>query len=399
MTVAQRNRTADAIIERLLYGRSKLVLSKTRITAIERAFRACNTFSEFSAKYSDQAHDLTKIQSGFLEVQKQFENRQKLQPGILMECVGVSTVANLFGMDVVYSSAGKNFDELPTNIQGHLLVDKQDRKILPRYIFNNNSTGDFLLQYGAPGTCDAVACINGVACSIELKDSVARGGERDLTYDGRGKLIVGADVLREYPQYRKYIDRFNSTTNMLTQIQTGRNYPLGDHHTLINSFKTYLETSGVDLILIVSRGKLIPILTADVVATTSDGTPILSTNGSEIRPAGRNNKQVFVPNLLNETLRKLDAKIVGECCEIDISKLPNKLGWKNGRSGATKTRLKLSRVLFVRTANVEQRGNTVRFKRSDVLQSTCTISSHVRVNCGIDDLRTLYPLNVLAQEN
>ena len=399
LSVTKRNKAAEAIIEHLLYGSTnKLTLSKTRITAIERAFRACNTFDEFCTQYRDEANDLETIQTGLREVEKQFRNGRKLQPCILMECNGLQTIANLFGMDVVHSVSGETVDNLPANIRAHLLVEGNN-PILPRYIFENTTTGDFLLQYGAPGTCDAVACIDGVTCSIEFKDDGARGGERDLIYDERGTLEASDDVLLEHPEYREYIDAFNAETNMFDQLKTGRNYRLGDHHKLIKSFQTYLEKSGVELLLIVRNGRLMPILTDDVTAETSSGTPILSTVGSEIRPAGRNNRKVFVPTMLDETLEELGAETIGEYCEIDETRFPSGLGWINGRSGTTKRRLKLSRAFFVRDTNVEQRGTTVRFKRSSVQQSTCTISSHVRVNCGIDDLRALYPLKSPTDKN
>ncbi len=373
---------------------SSLILDEESIKRINSFFKKYQEeekkFDEFFSKLELEFQDVTKLQSGVMEIKKQYERDMALQPGILSECNYVETLAKLFKLNRCIDLNNVTFNQVPIEAAKYLIPSAETISG-GRYLYYNTKKNMFLFQYGNPETGDAVMVISGDKIKLEFKERVAKTGEYDITglYGEDGKLIISDDFAKKNPEYVPFIEQFNKETNVIDQI--GHNFNSFDEKTKIESIQKYFVKNDIDVLISSTKDNELIALTPDsITLELEDGTSIISTQNSEIRTSGRNYTSVFTPKLFNQTLQQIGATVIDD--DTFIVNVNNPLIEKvTGRGLNQVTRIKFNKIFFIKVENITWKDEeNIIFKLKDVCQLKPTVSMHLTILASKEQLKYLF---------
>lgn len=389
-----KENTVQEFLDTVYQNDSSLILDEESIKQINAFFKE---YQEEEKKFDDflsisrvKFQDITKLQSGVMEIKKQYERNMALQPGVLSECNYVETLARLFSLNKCLDLNNVTFNQVPIEAAKYLIPSAETISG-GRYLYYNTKKDIFLFQYGNPETGDAVMVIDGNKIKLEFKERTAKTGEYDITglYGEDGKLIISDDFANKNPEYVPFIEQFNNETNVIDQI--GHNFNTFDEDTKIASIQEYFIKNEIDVLISSTKENELIALTPDsITLELEDGTSIISTQNSEIRTSGRNYTKIFTPELFRQTLQKIGAKEVdNETFLVNINApFVEKV---TGRGLNQITRVKFNKIFFVKVENVTwQDENNIIFKINDVCQLKPTVSMHLTILASKEQLKNLF---------
>jgi hypothetical protein len=351
---------------------TKLVASKSNIRKLDifykENFQLYSDYDSFINELSSLKRTLEVSKAAKAEFAKQFSKQQALQPAILNECFVIQTVANLLELEY-FIDADDNRDNVPAHLLTSLIKAKggELEGQFPRYIYHGSKSGVVLLQYGDSSSIDAIFVNEGFRIRLEIKDSKAKMGEYDLDYKEDGKLIPSEKIKNELPGFLKYIEKFNTVTDVYKMA--GSNYKIGneiDKDTADELVSATYKTKKLDLYLLQDSSKIFALPSTHLLDN-------IDISGSEIRMAGRNNYTVFTPNNLKLVLSAQGAKVDGDL----VSMLYNASNERKGRGMTKITRYDINSLYFLKINDVKISAGYVSFELSKVRQKKPTISMHV----------------------
>ncbi len=393
-----KENTIQEFLDTVYQNDSSLILDEESIKRINAFFKEYQEeekkFDDFLSLLGVEFQDITKLQSGVMEIKKQYERNMALQPGVLSECNYVETLARLFRLNKCLDLNNVTFNQVPIEAAKYLIPSAETISG-GRYLYYNTKKDIFLFQYGNPETGDAVMVIDGDKIKLEFKERTAKTGEYDITglYGEDGKLIISDDFANKNPEYVPFIEQFNEETNVVEQI--GHNFNTFDEDTKIASIQEYFIKNEIDVLISSTKENELIALTPDsITLELEDGTSIISTQNSEIRTSGRNYTKIFTPELFRQTLHKIGAKeIDNETVLVNINTpFVEKV---IGRGLNQITRIKFNKIFFIKIENITwQDENNIIFKINDVCQLKPTVSMHLTILASKDQLK-----NVLDDKN
>lgn len=389
-----KENTIQEFLDTVYQNDSSLILDEESIKRINTFFKEYQEeekkFDDFLSLLGVEFQDITKLQSGVMEIKKQYERNMALQPGVLSECNYVETLARLFKLNKCLDLNNVTFNQVPIEAAKYLIPSAETISG-GRYFYYNTKKDIFLFQYGNPETGDAVMVIDGDKIKLEFKERTAKTGEYDITglYGEDGKLIISDDFANKNPEYVPFIEQFNEETNVIEQI--GHNFNTFDEETKIASIQEYFIKNEIDVLISSTKENELIALTPDsITLELEDGTSIISTQNSEIRTSGRNYTKIFTPELFRQTLQKIGAKeIDNETVLVNINTpFVEKV---NGRGLNQITRIKFNKIFFIKIENITwQDENNIIFKINDVCQLKPTVSMHLTILASKDQLKNVF---------
>ena len=237
-----KENTIQEFLDTVYQNDSSLILDEESIKRINAIFKEYQEeekkFDDFLSSLGGEFQDITKLQSGVMEIKKQYERNMALQPGVLSECNYVETLARLFRLNKCLDLNNVTFNQVPIEAAKYLIPSAETISG-GRYLYYNTKKDIFLFHYGNPETGDAVMVIDGDKIKLEFKERIAKTGEYDITglYGEDGKLIISDDFANKNPEYVPFIEQFNEETNVIEQI--GHNFNTFDEETKIASIQEY----------------------------------------------------------------------------------------------------------------------------------------------------------------
>lgn len=389
-----KENTIQEFLDTVYQNDSSLILDEESIKRINAFFKEYQEeekkFDDFLSALGVEFQDITKLQSGVMEIKKQYERNMALQPGVLSECNYVETLARLFRLNKCLDLNNVTFNQVPIEAAKYLIPSAETISG-GRYLYYNTKKDIFLFQYGNPETGDAVMVIDGDKIKLEFKERTAKTGEYDITglYGEDGKLIISNDFANKNPEYVPFIEQFNEETNVIEQI--GHNFNTFDEETKIASIQEYFIKNEIDVLISSTKENELIALTPDIITLElEDGASIISTQNSEIRTSGRNYTKIFTPELFRQTLQKIGAKeIDNETVLVNINTpFVEKV---TGRGLNQITRIKFNKIFFIKIENITwQDENNIIFKINDVCQLKPTISMHLTILASKEQLKNVF---------
>jgi len=389
-----KENTIQEFLDTVYQNDSSLILDEESIKRINAIFKEYQEeekkFDDFLSSLGGEFQDITKLQSGVMEIKKQYERNMALQPGVLSECNYVETLARLFRLNKCLDLNNVTFNQVPIEAAKYLIPSAETISG-GRYLYYNTKKDIFLFQYGNPETGDAVMVIDGDKIKLEFKERIAKTGEYDITglYGEDGKLIISDDFANKNPEYVPFIEQFNEETNVIEQI--GHNFNTFDEETKIASIQEYFIKNEIDILISSTKENELIALTPDsITLELEDGTSIISTQNSEIRTSGRNYTKIFTPELFRQTLQKIGAKeIDNETVLVNINTpFVEKV---TGRGLNQITRIKFNKIFFIKIENITwQDENNIIFKINDVCQLKPTVSMHLTILASKEQLKNVF---------
>ena len=389
-----KENTIQEFLDTVYQNDSSLILDEESIKRINAFFKEYQEeekkFDDFLSALGVEFQDITKLQSGVMEIKKQYERNMALQPGVLSECNYVETLARLFRLNKCLDLNNVTFNQVPIEAAKYLIPSAETISG-GRYLYYNTKKDIFLFQYGNPETGDAVMVIDGDKIKLEFKERTAKTGEYDITglYGEDGKLIISDDFANKNPEYVPFIEQFNEETNVIEQI--GHNFNTFDEETKIASIQEYFIKNEIDVLISSTKENELIALTPDsITLELKDGTSIISTQNSEIRTSGRNYTKIFTPELFRQTLQKIGAKeIDNETVLVNINTpFVEKV---TGRGLNQITRIKFNKIFFIKIENITwQDENNIIFKINDVCQLKPTVSMHLTILASKEQLKNVF---------
>lgn len=389
-----KENTIQEFLDTVYQNDSSLILDEESIKRINAIFKEYQEeekkFDDFLSSLGGEFQDITKLQSGVMEIKKQYERNMALQPGVLSERNYVETLARLFRLNKCLDLNNVTFNQVPIEAAKYLIPSAETISG-GRYLYYNTKKDIFLFQYGNPETGDAVMVIDGDKIKLEFKERIAKTGEYDITglYGEDGKLIISDDFANKNPEYVPFIEQFNEETNVIEQI--GHNFNTFDEETKIASIQEYFIKNEIDILISSTKENELIALTPDsITLELEDGTSIISTQNSEIRTSGRNYTKIFTPELFRQTLQKIGAKeIDNETVLVNINTpFVEKV---TGRGLNQITRIKFNKIFFIKIENITwQDENNIIFKINDVCQLKPTVSMHLTILASKEQLKNVF---------
>ena len=389
-----KENTIQEFLDTVYQNDSSLILDEESIKRINAFFKEYQEeekkFDDFLSLLGVEFQDITKLQSGVMEIKKQYERNMALQPGVLSECNYVETLARLFKLNKCLDLNNVTFNQVPIEAAKYLIPSAETISG-GRYLYYNTKKDIFLFQYGNPESGDAVMVIDGDKIKLEFKERTAKTGEYDITglYGEDGKLIISDDFANKNPEYVPFIEQFNEETNVIEQI--GHNFNTFDEDTKIASIQEYFIKNEIDVLISSTKENELIALTPDsITLELEDGTSIISTQNSEIRTSGRNYTKIFTPELFRQTLQKIGAKEIDD--ETVLVNINTPFVEKvNGRGLNQITRIKFNKIFFIKIENITwQDENNIIFKINDVCQLKPTVSMHLTILASKEQLKNVF---------
>lgn len=379
MVMMNKDEAIDFLIQKIDSTQNDLVISKSECKYIDQQYKKlqndCNSLSDFIDKDPKLKALLKKVPALAGEIDKQLEKRSALQRGIAFECVLTQTLAKACGLKKFYDLEKTPFSELP-KMPIEYVKSSVDTACSARYMYCCDNDNDLILfQYGNPKDGDATAIVYCNEIVIEIKDLPALMCDKDLIYDEYGHIIIDESLKEDYPAYIECINEFNKETNIFAQL--GHNYVLDVSQKLQEKLiNQYFNSGNIDVLLIAANDELIVLKAEDINHIFVDGSTIISTEGSEIRTAGKNTLKPFTPKYLKKTLKQRKAIINGN--DVFIPANSDILGKTVGRGHQNKvTRLKISNAFYVHMDNVTQDEKGYHFEYDKIRQVKSGISLHI----------------------
>ena len=373
------------LLKKIYDNKEKCFLTKKEIKYVEEYYKKNHlnfeVFMDFVQSDSNFDAILTKVKNTAIYsiIEKQFKDKEALQPGMLTESVIVKTLAKLLNLRSFRDLSNSGFDSIPI-VCASMVRSKAETLSAARYIyFNKQDEEMFIFQYGNPKCNDASIIIKLHEIVIEIKDMPALLGDKDLIYDDDGKIIITEEISK-IPVYIEIIEDFNSKTNIIEQV--GSNYslfPIGEDLDKRNSFfNDFFKLSETDIFITMKKDELIAIRKEDINYIFDNGEPLVSTKGSEIRTTGKNHLPVFTHSYLDLVLNEYDINVIDNICY--VSKKNNKVqGYKKARGKDVVSRFGLNNSFYVKVENVSENEDFYIFSLKDILQNKSGISVHIDI--------------------
>lgn len=386
----------EALIEFLndvYLNNNKTVLSDEEVREIEKFYKdnykTVDKFEDFLRINPEITRKIKKVKGVYAEIERQFNSKSALQPGTIIECVLAQTIANIYDLTSFVDSFHSYIRELPANVLPFLR--SEENTLLCRYIYYDpNNYRNFLIQYGNPTSYDADLFLDNRIVKLEFKDRLARAGERDIkSYDENGKLIMDDEFLRDNPEYIPLINQFNEETDIFSRYNPDCdrvNYSDFDEETKKDILKGYFTNLGIDTLVTLGSDSDLLAITVDCVDGTND-LDIISTDGSEIRPAGKNPGKVFTPEFLNESITKIGGEIIDNNASVPVKNMQDRVG--RGTGGEI-TGKKINNLLFVAIENIDEKNDRYLFSLENVKQLKPTIAIHIKIIADKEELKNYY---------
>ncbi|WP_051622760.1 hypothetical protein [Mycoplasmopsis primatum] len=364
---------------------TKLITIKKNIKMLENFYKSnFQLYEDYGSFYNDLNQNLKDCLSlspaASLEFEKQFKKSQALQPSILNECYILQTIANLLNLNK-FVDADEKEDSIPKKLLSTIMKAKNGEleSQMPRYIYYSDNLDSALLQYGDSASIDSIYIHKGFRIRMEIKDTKAKMGEYDLNYGEDGKLIATEIIKKQISTFVKYIDEFNSQWTIFDHA--GRNYKLKiDITSAQKILESTYKTNKIDLYLLQSSNN------SSLFALPSNQLlDHINFSGSEIRPAGRNNYDVFTPKNLYEVLNQQNAIINNNNVKI----LYDEKNIVKGRGMATNTRYNINSIYFLKQKDIKIVNGYVEFDLQKVRQRKPTIAMHVYTTLNLENLSTI----------
>lgn len=393
MRILNKKDALDLFLKRVYTYDNDLILTENEIYFLNEQYKNILemdvSFEQCLLMYSDKLGLAKKLKSGLFEMQKQFNQRKALQPGILSECNFIETLAKIFELNKCLDCDNEPLNKVPLECREYINSGYQTYSAA-RYIYYNPKIKNiFLFQYGNPANGDAEIIIYGNKIRLEFKERVAKAGEFDITglYDENGKLLISEQFAQKSPEFIPLIEKFNSETNVIEQI--GHNYSDFDENTKIAAILEYFTKYNIDIIISSTNdNKLIAVTPECVKLELPDGRKIISTENSEIRTSGRNYRKIFTPYIFEKILNMLNAKKINDC-EYSVLLENPLVELKKGKGTNTISRIKLNKIFFVKKSDAIINNGYVIFNINNVFQLIPSISMHITILASKEDLETI----------
>lgn len=385
------------ILKEIYNQDSTLILTSDEVKKINDAYKNCLTENKSQISYIDflykNAHvteSIGKMQSGRMEIEKQFAKHKALQPAILTECNYAQTLAHIFGLKKCIDLDTATFNEIPFHCV-KFIKSSRDSISAARYLYystDKDKSEIFLVQYGNPDAGDADIIYFDNDIKIEFKESNAKAGEYDLGLTNDGKLVPSDRIHNEFPAMIDYIEKFNQETCLFDYL--GSNYSLKDlgDTSLMKIVKSYFEINKIDLFITSINNELIAIRPQDL-EIKIDNDPIANNIGSEIRTTGRNHKTISLQEYFIENIKNI-SNIKNNICTLQKAELPG-FGYVKERGKTSVGRYKINYIFFVYASDIIQdTEETITFDIRKVEQCKPTISIHIQIASDKKKLSKLY---------
>jgi len=319
------------------------------------------------------ALDRHSCETLYLEMEKALRAGRNIQSAVFSECVYAKALGDQLEIrnlilpqennSIFNTSISTRLDELGIN---------------PRYIYANQVRTRFLIQAGGPQGSDCALVEmenrNFTITLIEFKEPASKTTEADLPpYREDGLLTLNAAFESKHPQYVPMIQE---------QISRKLNvYEYFGHN--INDFS---KKSILDAVLENFQGSRSPavICTEDAAGfltmiPTQDVNKWARLEG-EIRPAGRNNYEIWTPRKFAQIIGELGGDIREG--EISIPRRAIVEGYARGGHSKIPTRLKIGTIFFIRPQKLMKLDDeqNYHFSLADVRQLRPTVAAKMFFN-------------------
>ena len=197
------------------------------------------------------------------------------------------------------------------------------------------------------------------------------------------------DFLRDNSEYIPLINQFNEETDIFSRYNpecANVNYNDFDEKTKREILRSYFTSLGIDTLVTLDKDNELLAITIDCVDGT-DNFDIISTDGSEIRPAGKNPGKVFTPIFLNNSILNIGGDISNNKASVPIENMQNRIG---RGTGGDVTGKKINNLLFVTIEKINQEDDRYLFSLEDVKQLKPTIAIHVKIIADKSELKEYY---------
>ena len=202
-----------------------------------------------------------------------------LQPGYLTEINLCATLAAMWNL-----TYDENIDEV--NL---------------RHQYSNGDT--YLKEYGGCNMSDIQLITGKDIITIEVKEPLSLGGDYDLGITEDGKLFPKIAKDRPFPESaQKILDEFNATDSVFNHL--GHNIKLTDTDYLKGILEDYLGNKNIDYIATYSE------TTNNLIYfPVSELNSHVNFKDSEIRTAGKNKVNVYIPNAFKKAMTDIGCSI------------------------------------------------------------------------------------------
>lgn len=120
-----KENTIQKFLDTVYQNDSSLILDEESIKRINAFFKEYQEeekkFDDFLSLLGIEFQDITKLQSGVMEIKKQYERNMALQPGVLSECNYVETLARLFKLNKCLDLNNVTFNQVPIEAAKYLI--------------------------------------------------------------------------------------------------------------------------------------------------------------------------------------------------------------------------------------------------------------------------------------
>lgn len=311
------------------------------------------------------------------ELEKSARNIKNVQSAVFSECVYAQTLANIFDLNEFVNCYTC---DLPVAAQEMLST----HHLTPRYAYKKDDDSVILVQAGGCADVDAALLYPSErkCYLIEFKERGAKTSEPDLPkYGEDGFLITNEKFQKKCPQFSKMIaEQIEKRLNFFERL--GSNvHDFSDESILEAVTENYNVQKHADVICTESAAGELTMIPADQVNKWAE-------LEGEIRPAGRNNYDVWTPHALKKQLESLGAFFADGIVTVKTDKLVG----ARARGGDDKiSRYKICTVFFVRPEDCIFSGNEISFYLKDVRQLNPTIAGKMFFrNFSPDDVKSFY---------
>lgn len=375
----------NEILDIIYNNNMKLIITEQDVKYINDYYKKnFNNINSYEDLLLDERFSklVNKLHSAEYEIKKQVALKKALQPGIIAECNFSETLAKIFKLNKVIDLDNAKYNEVPKEFSEFVQGSSQTFSGARYLFYNNKDKNIFIFQYGNPALGDAELIYFDTKIRLEYKEKDAKLGEYDIIYNNEGKLISSEKIKKELKVLELLIDSFNQNTNIFDEI--GHNYSAFDTNTCIIAAKTYLNVNGIDFVISSVKDELVAITDDCFCYQLENGDYVVSLEGSEIRPAGRNSKSVWTMSHFYNTLKELNAINI-EADKYYIDK--KNVDFATARGKEEVSRMKIKNVYFVRYEDIEYKDNGYMFSIDDVRQLVPTISMHMHISATKDELK------------
>jgi hypothetical protein len=296
------------------------------------------------------------------ELHKSIDSGKNIQSAVFSECVYAQTLANHFQLPVF-----RNQTVNPLEIDSEYLLSLKSMGLVPRYTYSNYDSSMVLVQAGGSGGVDSalISKKDNKIFTIEFKEPGAKTTEADLPKYGEDGFLQPTELFKtKHPQFASMVEeQFAKNLNYFARQGSNVNdFSMESLKSAVNS--NYQGLKFADTICTEDRsGKLTMI--------PSDEIDKWARLEGEVRPAGRNSYKAWTQKDLSQQITSRGGQIVNKVVTAPLASLSA----SKPRGGTGTSRYKIGSLYFVRSENVEVRGQFAEFNIDDVRQLIPTIAA------------------------